>query len=211
MAGTSIKFLPNGDKLEMRVKGPQVFQGYLNNPEKTAEVFDEDGYYKIGDAGVLIDPDKPEKGIAFNGRVAEDFKLTTGTWVSVGTLRVRLVGALSPGVQDAVITGHDRDRVGALLFLSEAGRALSPRALAERLREALLDMHRQDGGGSASQVARVLVLPDTPDMAAGEITDKGYLNQRVCLARRAASVQDLHAGESALFRSPSWAHMVVAV
>jgi hypothetical protein len=81
VAGTSIKFLPNGDKLEMRVKGPQVFPGYLNNPEKTAEAFDEDGYYKIGDAGLLIDPARPEKGIAFNGRVAEDFKLTTGTWV----------------------------------------------------------------------------------------------------------------------------------
>lgn len=211
LPGIDLKLLPDAGKLEMRVRGPNVFPGYRNDEAATRASFDEEGYYRIGDAGRLADPADPCSGLVFDGRVAEDFKLGTGTWVSVGTLRVRLVGALSPWVQDAVITGHDRDRVGALLFLSEAGRALSPRALAERLREALLDMHRQDGGGSASQVARVLVLPDTPDMAAGEITDKGYLNQRVCLARRAASVQDLHAGESALFRSPSWAHMVVAV
>jgi feruloyl-CoA synthase len=211
LPGIDLKLVPNGGKLEMRVRGPNVFPGYRHNEAATSEAFDEEGYYKIGDAGRLQDPGDPLSGVVFDGRVAEDFKLTTGTWVSVGTLRVRLVAALAPLVQDAVITGHDRNKVGAMLFLSEAGRQMSPRMLADWLRERLLEMHNQETGGSSSNVTRVIVLPDTPNMAAGEITDKGYVNQRVCLTRRASSLADLYAGESAKHQAPSSAHMVVIV
>jgi len=192
VAGTSIKFLPNGDKLEMRVKGPQVFPGYLNNPEKTAEAFDEDGYYKIGDAGLLIDPARPEKGIAFNGRVAEDFKLTTGTWVSVGTLRVRAVTALAPFAQDVVVTGHDRDEVGLLVFPTPAAKDVPTEQLHAHVREGLRKLKAEGGGGSSQSPTRAMLLDEPPSMDAGEITDKGYINQRAVLARRADDVLSLH-------------------
>jgi len=192
VAGTSIKFLPNGDKLEMRVKGPQVFPGYLNNPEQTAQAFDEDGYYKIGDAGMLIDPDKPEKGIAFNGRVAEDFKLTTGTWVSVGTLRVRAITALAPYAQDVVVTGHDRDEVGLLVFPTAAVKDVPLEQLHAHIRVGLNNL-KANGGGSSQSPTRAMLLEEPPSMDAGEITDKGYINQRAVLARRAADVISLHA------------------
>jgi feruloyl-CoA synthase len=192
MAGTSIKFIPNGDKLEMRVKGPQVFPGYLNNPEKTAEVFDEDGYYMIGDAGVLIDPEKPERGIAFNGRVAEDFKLTTGTWVSVGTLRVRAVTALAPYAQDVVVTGHDRDEVGLLVFPSPGAKDLPTEQLHTHLREGLKKLRSEGGGGASQSPTRAMFLDEQPNLDAGEITDKGYINQRAVLSRRAEEVLMLH-------------------
>ena len=192
VAGTSIKFLPNGDKLEMRVKGPQVFPGYLNNPEKTAEAFDEDGYYKIGDAGLLIDPARPEKGIAFNGRVAEDFKLTTGTWVSVGTLRVRAVTALAPFAQDVVVTGHDRDEVGLLVFPAPAAKDVPAEQLHAHVREGLRKLKAEGGGGSSQSPTRAMLLDEPPSMDAGEITDKGYINQRAVLARRADEVLSLH-------------------
>ncbi|HRH72034.1 feruloyl-CoA synthase [Zoogloea sp.] len=192
VAGTSIKFLPNGDKLEMRVKGPQVFPGYLNNPEKTAEAFDEDGYYKIGDAGLLIDPARPEKGIAFNGRVAEDFKLTTGTWVSVGTLRVRAVTALAPFAQDVVVTGHDRDEVGLLVFPTPAAKDVPTEQLHAHVREGLRKLKAEGGGGSSQSPTRAMLLDEPPSMDAGEITDKGYINQRAVLARRADEVLSLH-------------------
>ncbi|MBN8282010.1 feruloyl-CoA synthase [Zoogloea sp.] len=192
VAGTSIKFLPNGDKLEMRVKGPQVFPGYLNNPEKTAEAFDEDGYYKIGDAGLLIDPARPEKGIAFNGRVAEDFKLTTGTWVSVGTLRVRAVTAFAPFAQDVVVTGHDRDEVGLLVFPTPAAKDVPTEQLHAHVREGLRKLKAEGGGGSSQSPTRAMLLDEPPSMDAGEITDKGYINQRAVLARRADEVLSLH-------------------
>ncbi|MBK6653087.1 feruloyl-CoA synthase [Zoogloea sp.] len=192
VAGTSIKFLPNGDKLEMRVKGPQVFPGYLNNPEKTAEAFDEDGYYKIGDAGLLIDPARPEKGIAFNGRVAEDFKLTTGTWVSVGTLRVRAVTAFAPFAQDVVVTGHDRDEVGLLVFPTPAAKDVPTEQLHAHVPEGLRKLKAEGGGGSSQSPTRAMLLDEPPSMDAGEITDKGYINQRAVLARRADDVLSLH-------------------
>ncbi|MBK7849266.1 MAG: feruloyl-CoA synthase [Zoogloea sp.] len=192
VAGTSIKFLPNGDKLEMRVKGPQVFPGYLNNPEKTAEAFDEDGYYKIGDAGLLIDPARPEKGIAFNGRVAEDFKLTTGTWVSVGTLRVRAVTAFAPFAQDVVVTGHDRDEVGLLVFPTPAAKDVPTEQLHAHVPEGLRKLKAEGGGGSSQSPTRAMLLDEPPSMDAGAITDKGYINQRAVLARRADDVLSLH-------------------
>jgi len=195
MPGAQVKFVPaGGGKLELRIRGDNVTPGYRHNPEATAAAFDEDGFYRIGDAGQLRDPADPLQGIVFDGRVAEDFKLTSGTWVSVGTLRVKLVSALSPWVADAVITGHDRSELGALLFLSEAGRALPEAERAERLRAGLLQL-AAEGGGSSQVPTRLRWLDGLPDAASGEITDKGYLNQRIALSRRAAEVAALYADE----------------
>ena len=195
MPGVSLKFVPvagPGGKLEMRVKGDHIFPGYRNNEAATRAAFDEDGYYCIGDAGYLQDEADPLQGVVFNGRVGEDFKLTSGTWVSVGTLRLRVVSALAPFAQDVLITGHDRSEIGALVFLSEAGRALPAAQMADQLQKALRAL-KAEGGGSSQAPTRVLLLPDAPSAAAGEITDKGYVNQRTALARRAADVQALYA------------------
>ncbi|MCL4700196.1 MAG: AMP-binding protein, partial [Burkholderiaceae bacterium] len=192
MPGVEIKFVPNGGKLEMRLRGPNIFPGYRGNDEATRAAFDEDGFYRIGDAGYLQDESDPASGIVFNGRVAEDFKLTSGTWVSVGTLRLHLVAALAPLAQDAVITGHDRNEIGALVFLTEAARTL-PEAEVRAQVKAALQRIRAEHAGSAHTPTRVLLLPDAPSMAAGEITDKGYINQRLTLARRAAEVEGLYA------------------
>ncbi len=196
MPGVELKFVPvagdPGGKLEMRVRGPHIFPGYRDNEAATREAFDEENYYRIGDAGFLADPEDASQGVVFNGRVAEDFKLTSGTWVSVGTLRLRVVTALSPWAQDVVITGHDRSEIGLLVFPSEAGRQLPPDTLAQHVRSALQAI-RAEGGGSSQSPTRARVMADTPSMAAGEITDKGYLNQRLTLQRRAAEVEALYA------------------
>jgi feruloyl-CoA synthase len=192
LPGTELKFLPSGQKLEMRVRGVSVFPGYRNEPQLTASAFDEDGFYKIGDAGYLLDEARPESGVVFDGRVAEDFKLTTGTWVSVGTLRVKLVSALAPLAQDVVITGHDRDEVGALVFPSAQATELPAQALAARVREALSAL-RGEGAGSSQCPTRALLLAEPPNADAGEITDKGYVNQRAVIERRAADVSALYA------------------
>ena len=193
LPGMSLKFVPSADKLEMRVHGVSVFPGYRNAPELTAAAFDAEGYYRIGDAGRLVDAERPDCGVVFDGRVAEDFKLGSGTWVSVGTLRPRLVSALAPWAQDAVITGHERDEVGALIFPTAAAAALPPAELANRIRAALQALQRE-AGGSAQSPSRALVLAEPPSAEAGEITDKGYLNQRAVLNRRAADVAALYAG-----------------
>jgi feruloyl-CoA synthase len=192
LPGLELKFVPNGEKLEMRVKGVSVFPGYRDAPRETAQAFDEEGYYRIGDAGFLADPSQPAQGVIFNGRVAEDFKLSTGTWVSVGTLRVKLVSLLAPHVQDIVLTGHDRDEIGMLVFASPQGAALAPQAMGERLAGVLRAL-RNEGAGSSQCPACALVLAEPPSLDAGEITDKGYINQRAVLTRRAAEVQRLHA------------------
>jgi feruloyl-CoA synthase len=176
----------------MRIKGDHIFPGYRDNDAATKDAFDDEGYYKIGDAGYLRNEDDPASGIVFNGRVAEDFKLTSGTWVSVGTLRVHVVNALAPLATDVVITGHDRSEIGALVFVTEAARALPAETLAERIRAGLRAL-KAEGAGSSQTPTRALVLPDAPSMAAGEITDKGYINQRLALQRRAAEVQALYA------------------
>ena len=199
LPGTELKFVPNGGKLEMRVRGVNVFPGYRDAPHLTAQAFDAEGYYCIGDAGLLADEAQPERGVVFNGRVAEDFKLTTGTWVSVGTLRVRVVSALAPCAQDVVITGHDRDEVGVLVFPSPAAAALSPQAMAEHVAGALRAL-KGEGGGSSQVPTRALVLAEPPSADAGEITDKGYINQRAVLARRADAVQQLYAGGPGVIR-----------
>ena len=190
LPGLELKFVPNGQKLEMRVKGVSVFPAYRHAPRETAEAFDEEGYYRIGDAGYLADTDRPERGVVFNGRVAEDFKLSSGTWVSVGTLRVKLVSMLAPHAQDVVLTGHDGDEIGMLVF---AAPQAAPQSLAARIADVLRTL-RDEGAGSSQCPTRALVLTEPPSLDAGEITDKGYINQRAVLTRRAADVARLHAG-----------------
>jgi feruloyl-CoA synthase len=210
--GVELKFVPCQDKLEMRVRGPSVFSTYRDDPERTEAAFDEERFYCIGDAGRLADPDDPNLGVIFDGRVAEDFKLTTGTWVSVGTLRVRVVSALNPYVMDAVVTGHDRDEVGLLLFPSGALRALAcdhaskmngeELAACEEVRhlltQALCDFGA--GLGSSQRPMRAVLLSTPPSLELGEITDKGYVNQRAVLTLRAAEVERLYSNHHAVIR-----------
>ena len=203
--GTTLKLVPVADKFEARVKGPNLFPGYWKQPELTARAFDEEGFYMIGDAVEFVDPAKPEQGLLFDGRVAEDFKLLSGTWVRVGSLRVAGISALSPVAQDIVITGHDRDEIGFLVFpnLPECRRlgglpddappdvVLGHPVIKERLREGLVRMKRE-GGGSSTYPTRVLLMAEAPSAEAGELTDKGYINQRAVLTRRADLVLHLY-------------------
>jgi feruloyl-CoA synthase len=193
LPGLELKFVPSGEKLEMRVRGVTVFPGYRDAPHLTAQAFDGEGYYCIGDAGRLADESRPERGVVFDGRVAEDFKLTTGTWVSVGTLRVRVVSALAPLAQDAVITGHDRDEVGVLIFPAAQAAAMPREELAAKV-AAALEVLASEGGGSSETPKRALILNEPPSVDAGEITDKGYINQSAVLRRRAANVRALYEG-----------------
>jgi feruloyl-CoA synthase len=193
LPGLEMKFVPNGEKLDLRVRGVSIFPGYRDAPHLTAQAFDAEGYYCIGDAGFLADESRPESGVVFNGRVAEDFKLTTGTWVSVGTLRVKVVSALAPLAQDVVVTGHDRHEIGVLVFPTPAAAALPAGELATRIGAALRKL-REEGGGSSQCPVRALVLAQPPSADAGEITDKGYINQRAVLQRRAEQVARLYAG-----------------
>ncbi|MEN0108202.1 MAG: feruloyl-CoA synthase [Pseudomonas sp.] len=206
--GVEIKFVPSADKLEMRVRGDSLFTEYRHNPAQTAAAFDADGFYCIGDAGALIDPLRPEQGIRFDGRVTEDFKLSSGTWVSVGTLRTSALSALSPYVQDCVIAGHDQQQPTALVFPTTALRALAGTqgleldadALAchPKVRDVLLAglAHlARHNPASSRLLARVVLLGTPPNADAGEITDKGYINQRLALALRAEQVARLYAAE----------------
>ena len=193
--------MPNGLKLEVRVKGPTVTSGYLADPERTAAAFDEEGFYKLGDAARFVDDNDPAQGLVFDGRVTEDFKLDSGTWVSVGTLRPDLVAATSPYVQDAVVAGQDKPFAAALFWPSAAGlQALaadpapgSPMAKFTLILQQRLAAFNAGAGGSSRRVARALVMTEPPAIDAGEITDKGYVNQRAVLERRDALVQALYA------------------
>jgi feruloyl-CoA synthase len=185
-----LKLVPSAGKLEVRVRGPNVMPGYYKRPDLTRAAFDDEGFYRIGDAVKLADPHDPAKGIVFDGRVAEDFKLTSGTWVNVGAVRVKLIAAADPLVQDAVITGHDREEIGALVFLSAAAKDRPD--VRERLQAALRKLGAE--GGSSTHPRRLLVMSEPPSIDANEITDKGYINQRALLERRAALVEKLYAG-----------------
>ncbi len=208
--GVTLKLTPNAGKQEVWVKGPSITPGYFRNPEKTLEAFDADGFYSIGDAARFADPDDPAKGLCFDGRVSEDFKLASGTWVHVGDLRLRGIDALAPLVQDIVVAGHDRDAAGFLLIPNEAAcRAsagleddapmadvLAAEPVRAHIAEGLAKL-RAEGGGSSRFAAQARFLLAPPDPDAGEITDKAYLNQRQILANRAAEVEALFEGGAA--------------
>lgn len=197
VAGTDLKIVPNNDKLEVRVRGPNVTPGYYQRPDLTREAFDEEGFYLMGDAVKLANPDDPARGIVFDGRVAEDFKLLTGSWVSVGTVRIAAITAAAPIIQDAVVTGHDRDEIGLLVFPNVAGLAsvsgdpvdtpLPDLIASSSVRDALaqaLTQYNQENSGSSHRIARVLIMTVPPNLDANEITDKGYINQRAVLENR---------------------------
>ncbi len=205
--GTELKMVPTDSKLEMQVKGPNITPGYWEAGGKLRPApFDNDGFLATGDAGRLEDPEAPVKGVVFDGRTAENFKLTSGTWVGVGQLRVALIATCAPLVQDAVIAGHDRSSVGVLLFPNEAAcRVLANQgadapladvvasaAVREGLAAALAE-HNAEHPNSSMRVERALWLLTPPSIDGGEITDKGYINQRAVLERRAAEVERLFA------------------
>jgi feruloyl-CoA synthase len=201
LPGLTLKLVPNGTKLEVRVKGPTVTAGYWNDPEKTAAAFDEEGFYKLGDACRFVDDKDPSQGLIFDGRVTEDFKLSSGTWVSVGTLRPDVVAACSPWILDAVITGQDKPFIAALVWPSmgamqmlanETSDVAPLERLTQRIRHGLAQ-HNGKEGGSSRKVARFMILLEPPSIDAGEITDKGYVNQRLTLERRKSAVDGLYA------------------
>jgi feruloyl-CoA synthase len=203
MPGVELKLAPVEGKLEARVRAVTVTPGYWRNPELTRNAFDEEGYYRLGDAVLFATPGDAAGGFLFDGRISEDFKLATGTWVSVGPLKEALVAALAPLAKDAAIAGHDRDFVAALIFPDfEQCRALAGSAALDdaRLREAFrlrLAAFAAEAAGSSHRVERVVLLAEPPSLDAGEITDKGSLNQRATLARRAARVAELYAEPAA--------------
>lgn len=214
--GTELKLVSNEEKLEIRVRGPNIMPGYWKHDELTEEAFDEDGFYCIGDAAKLEDPNDPTKGIVFDGRVSENFKLSSGTWVFVGGLRTNVVSAAPDIIQDAAVTGHDRSELGLLIFPNIAGcRALCPKStedtpLAEiissdEVRQALaekLTSYNKDNPGSSTRIQRAIILAEPPNIDANEITDKGYLNQRAVLARRAELVDRLYDGAEEIIVIP---------
>jgi len=197
--GVTLKLTPSGGKLELRVKGPNVTPGYFGRPDLTAAAFDEEGFYRMGDAGRFADPEDPTKGVVFDGRTAEDFKLSTGTWVSVGQLRVAALAAGSPLLQDAVICGHDAAAVALLAWPNLAAcravaglpadapaeAVLAAAPVREHIRAGLA-RHNAANPGSSTAIARVLLMAEPPSIDGNEITDKGYVNQRATLERRAA-------------------------
>jgi feruloyl-CoA synthase len=203
--GTELKLVASGDKLEVRVRGPNVTPGYWKAPELTKQAFDEEGFYLIGDAVKLADGARPERGLFFDGRVAEDFKLNSGTWVSVGTLRVAGIAALAPLAQDIVVTGHGGDEVRFLVFPNFAAcraHAGLPETVGvndvlahDKVRVAIaqgLAKLKQQGANSSGHATRALLLAEPPSVDGGEITDKGYINQRAVLKRRADAVARLN-------------------
>jgi feruloyl-CoA synthase len=204
LPGNTFKMVPNGEKMELRVKGVNITPGYYRNPEKTAEAFDEEGYYKLGDAVKFVDPDNPERGLAFDGRTAEEFKLSNGTWVSAGTVRVHAVAATGGALSDAVVCGLNEADITLLGFLNEAwcqrlvGEPLPLDELArhpkviEHVKLGLQD-HNRHHPNPAARIARVLLQPIPPRADAGEITEKGYINQSRTQDLRKADVEKLYA------------------
>jgi feruloyl-CoA synthase len=204
--GCELKLVPASDKMEVRVRGPNVMPGYWHLPELTAHAFDTEGFYCIGDAVRLIDEAHPEYGLVFDGRVSEDFKLTTGTWVDVGGLRLRAITALDPVAQDIVVAGHGRDTITVLVIPNLANcrrlcmelapdadvrKVLASESVRSRVRDGLAKLRRA-GIGSSTYANRALLLVEPLSIDAGEVTDKGYINQRAVLTLRAAAVETLY-------------------
>jgi len=201
--GTMVKLAPVGDLTELRVKGPNITPGYFNNDAQTAEVFDEEGFFCSGDAVELIDRKHLELGLRFKGRVNENFKLLTGTWVNVGELRIAIVEALSPLATDVVICGHNQRYLSVMIFpnVNECERLLggvkahelpTSSQLQEELARRLM-AYNETNSGSSRRIKKALVLDSPPSLDDNEITDKGYLNQRGVLTHRAAQVEKLYA------------------
>jgi feruloyl-CoA synthase len=217
LPGVDLKLAPREGKLEARLKGANITPGYWRAPALNADAFDAEGYYKIGDALKFADPADPAKGLLFDGRLTEDFKLATGTWVSVGPLRSLFIAHFAPLVRDVVLAGADRDEVTALVFPDlDACRKLAPdlapdvsaRSLLADARvtaafSRLLDGFAASSTGTSSRVARMTLLTEPPSLDIGEMTDKGSINQRAVLAQRKTLVEDLYAGEPLL-------HVIVA-
>ncbi|MBH5369322.1 feruloyl-CoA synthase [Bradyrhizobium glycinis] len=203
--GAELKLVTSGDKLEVRVRGPNVTPGYWKAPELTKQAFDEEGFYLIGDAVKLADSARPERGLFFDGRVAEDFKLNSGTWVSVGTLRVAGIAALAPLAQDIVVAGHGGDEVRFLVFpnvaacrahaglpeTADVNDVLAHDKVRSAIAQGLVRLKQQSANSSA-HATRALLLAEPPSVDGGEITDKGYINQRAVLTRRADAVARLN-------------------
>jgi feruloyl-CoA synthase len=187
--GEEIKLVPLGGKYEARLKGPNITPGYWRAPELTRAAFDEEGYYRLGDTFAF---ERIENGLLFRGRLAEDFKLSSGTWVHVGPLRARFIEHFAPLVRDVVIAGEGRSEVGALIF--PAGPA-EPAELRRRLASL-------SSTGSSNRIARAIVLDEPPSLDAGEMTDKGSINQKAVLARRAALVEELYSASPRVIACP---------
>ncbi len=212
--GVELKLVPCGTKLEARVRGPNVTPGYWRQPELTRAAFDEEGFYSFGDAVRFVDPEDVNKGLLFDGRLTEDFKLGNGTWVSVGPLRANILAALAPLVRDAVIAGLDRDFISILIFADpDACRALAPELPKDAAPEmifrheavrahfqSLLRRLAKDATGSSNRVVRAILVEEPPSLDEGEVTDKGSLNQRAVLERRADLVEELYAPEASARR-----------
>jgi feruloyl-CoA synthase len=204
--GCEIKLVPNEGKLEVRVKGPNVTPGYWRQPELTAKSFDAEGYYCMGDAVRFEDPDDPREGLLFDGRIAEDFKLSSGTWVSVGPLRGRFLAHCAPYAKDVVIAGADLDDIRVLLFPDfDACRRIAPDLATANPSDLVADTRVRGefqrrlaslaaaATGSSNRIVAATLVADLPSLDAGEITDKGSINQRAVLRCRAALVADLYA------------------
>ena len=204
--GVELKLVPSDGKLEARLRGPHITPGYWREPALTRAAFDEDGFYRIGDALKFVDADDPAKGFLFDGRIAEDFKLSTGTWVSVGPLRGRFIDHFAPYARDVVLAGPDRDDIAALVFPDvEACRKLAGLAadatvdavLAHpAVRQTFFDRLTRladASTGSSNRIVRLILLPEPPSMDKGEATDKGSINQRAVLKNRADVVEALYA------------------
>jgi len=214
-AGIRIKLVEVDGKTEVRYRGPNITPGYWRNDEATREAFDEEGFLSTGDAVAWIDPANHHRGLRFDGRIAEDFKLATGTFVSVGPLRARIAAAGAPYVQDAVLTGINLKEVGALLFPTPALRGLSGLPAGASMEEVaasapvrqwlqqMLDTLAASATGSANRIARALILTTPPSIDLGEVTDKGSINQRAVLKHRAALVDALHDGSAPRIAQPS--------
>jgi feruloyl-CoA synthase len=216
--GVRLKMVPTGEegRYELRLKSVIVTPGYYKRPDLTQQMFDEEGFYRIGDAGRFVDADDPSWGLVFDGRVVEDFKLTSGTFVLVGTLRAAAIAAATPVLQDAVVCGEGRDHVGLLGFPNFAAcrkvagddafrlsndELLAHPAVVETIRAGLSRMNAASRG-SSMQVRRVLLMAEPPSVDGHEITDKGYINQRATLERRKVLVERLYAGGDGVIEVP---------
>jgi feruloyl-CoA synthase len=187
MPGLTLKLVPTGPRYEVRLRGPMITPGYLANPEANRGIFDDEGFYRTGDTAQFHDPDDIHKGLRFAGRLAEDFKLANGTWVSAGRLRAEFIEAFAPLISDVLVCGENLPHVAMLAWPKEPPSIALVAELATRL-EAF-----NRGRGSSERVERVLLLADPPSVDQHEVSDKGTINQRVTLARRAADVARVYA------------------